>query len=155
MSDSITEKLAGLGLSLPEVPTPVAAYVNCVRSGNLLHLSGGLPIKADGSMVIGKVPTDIALEAAQEAARLCILNRLAVVKAEIGSLDKVKQIVALNGFVNSELDFYDHPKVINGASELLVEVFGDKGKHSRTALGAAALPLNVAVEINLLVEVED
>ena len=155
MSDSITDKMAELGLSLPEVPAPVAAYVNCVRSGNLLHLSGGLPIKADGSMITGKVPTDLTPEEAQEAARLCILNRLAVVKAEIGSLDKVKQIVALNGFVNSEPDFHGHPVVINGASELLVEVFGDKGKHSRTALGAAALPLGVAVEINLVVEVED
>ena len=155
MSDSIVEKMASLGLSLPEVPAPVAAYVNCVRSGNLLHLSGGLPIKADGSMITGKVPTDLSAEDAQEAARLCILNRIAVVKEEIGSLDKVKQIVALTGFVNSEPDFNGHPVVINGASELLVEVFGDKGKHSRTALGAAALPLGVAVEINLVVEVED
>ncbi|MCF7676144.1 MAG: RidA family protein, partial [Akkermansiaceae bacterium] len=87
-------------------------------------------------------------------ARLCILNRLAVIQEEIGSLDKVVRIVALTGFVNSAPDFYGHPQVINGASELLVEVFGDKGKHSRTALGAAALPLNVAVEINLIVEVE-
>ncbi|MDX1679556.1 MAG: RidA family protein [Akkermansiaceae bacterium] len=155
MSDSIVEKMTSLGLSLPEVPAPVAAYVNCVRSGNLLHLSGGLPIKADGSMITGKVPTDVSLEEAQEAARLCILNRLAVVKDEIGSLDKVKQIVAITGFVNSEPDFPGHPQVINGASELLVEVFGDKGKHSRTALGAAALPLNVAVEINMVIEVED
>ncbi len=155
MSDSITEKMAELGLSLPEVPAPVAAYVNCVRSGNLLHLSGGLPIKPDGSMITGKVPTDLSPEDAQEAAKLCILNRIAVVKEEIGSLDKVKQIVALTGFVNSEPDFNGHPVVINGASELLVEVFGDKGKHSRTALGAAALPLGVAVEINLVVEVED
>ena len=127
--------------------------MNCVRSGNLLFLSGGLPIDGDNK-VIGKVPTDVTPEQAQDGARMIILNRLAVIQEEIGSLDKVKQIVALNGFVNSELDFYDHPKVINGASELLVEVFGDKGKHSRTALGAAALPLNVAVEINLIVEVE-
>lgn len=155
MSDTIAEKMSSLGLTLPEVPAPVAAYVNCVRSGNLLHLSGGLPIKTDGSMITGKVPSDVSLEQAQEAARLCILNRIAVVKSEVGSLDKVKQIVALTGFVNSEPDFFDHPKVINGASELLVEIFGDKGKHSRTALGAAALPLNVAVEINLLVELED
>jgi len=86
---------------------------------------------------------------------MIILNRLAVIQDEIGSLDRVKQIVALTGFVNSEPDFYGHPQVMNGASELLVEIFGDKGKHSRTALGAAALPLNVAVEINLIVEVED
>jgi enamine deaminase RidA (YjgF/YER057c/UK114 family) len=151
--DSILARIESLGLKLPEVPVPVAAYVNCVRSGNLLFLSGGLPIEGD-KKIMGKVPGDVSIEEAQEGARLIILNRLAVVKQEIGSLDKVKQIVALNGFVNSAPDFYGHPLVINGASELLIEIFGDKGKHSRTALGAAALPLNVAVEINLIVEVE-
>ena len=151
--DSILARIESLGLKLPEVPVPVAAYVNCVRSGNLLFLSGGLPIDGD-KKVIGKVPGDVSIEEAQEGARIIILNRLAVVKQEIGSLDKVKQIVALNGFVNSAPDFFGHPQVINGASELLIEIFGDKGKHSRTALGAAALPLNVAVEINLIVEVE-
>ena len=153
MNDSILAKLHSMGLALPEVPTPVAAYVNFVRSGNLLFLSGGLPI--DGNRkVIGKVPTQVSVDEAKEAARLIMLNRLAVIRDAIGSLDKIKQIVALNGFVNSEADFYDHPQVINGASEFLVELLGDKGKHSRTALGAAALPLNVAVEINLIVEVE-
>lgn len=154
MNDTILAKLNSMGLSLPEVPTPVAAYVNCVRSGNLLFLSGGLPI--DGNRkVIGKVPTQVSVDEAKEAARMIMLNRLAVIRNAIGSLNKIKQIVALNGFVNSEADFYDHPQVINGASEFLVELLGDKGKHSRTALGAAALPLNVAVEINLIVEVED
>ncbi|MFT3991459.1 MAG: RidA family protein [Luteolibacter sp.] len=151
---TILNQLANLGLTLPAVPAPVAAYVNCVRSGNLLFLSGGLPIDGD-KKVIGKVPTAVSIEEAQEGARIIILNRLAVIQEEIGSLDKVKRIVALNGFVNSEPDFFGHPQVINGASELLVEIFGDKGKHSRTALGAAALPLNVAVEINLIVEIED
>lgn len=150
----ISDRLSTLGLALPAVPAPVAAYVNCVRTGNLLFLSGGLPIDGDNK-VIGKVPTDVSVEQAYEGARMIILNRLAVIEDEIGSLDKVKRIVALNGFVNSEPDFHGHPQVINGASELLVEIFGDKGKHSRTALGAAALPLNVAVEINLVVEVED
>ena len=153
MNDNILAKLHSMGLALPEVPTPVAAYVNCVRSGNLLFLSGGLPI--DGTRkVIGKVPTQVSVDEAKEAARMIMLNRLAVIRDAISSLDKIKQIVALNGFVNSEADFYDHPQVINGASEFLVELLGDKGKHSRTALGAAALPLNVAVEINLTVEVE-
>ena len=151
---TILDKIASLGLTLPAVPAPVAAYVNCVRTGNLLFLSGGLPIDGD-KKVIGKVPTDVSIEEAQEGARIIILNRLAIIQEEIGSLDKVKRIVALNGFVSSEPDFYGHPQVINGASELLVEIFGDKGKHSRTALGVAALPLNVAVEINLIVEVED
>lgn len=154
MTDTIIEKLSSLGLQLPAVPAPVAAYVNCVRSGNLLFLSGGLPIDGDRK-IIGKVPSTVSIEEAQEGARIIILNRLAVIREEIGSLDKVKRIVALNGFVNSEPDFFGHPQVINGASELLVEIFGDKGKHSRTALGAAALPLNVAVEINLIVEIED
>jgi enamine deaminase RidA (YjgF/YER057c/UK114 family) len=154
MNDNILAKLISMGHALPEVPTPVAAYVNCVRSGNLLFLSGGLPI--DGNRkVIGKVPTQVSVDEAKEAARMIMLNRLAVIRDAIGSLDKIKQIVALNGFVNSEADFYDHPQVINGASEFLVELLGDKGKHSRTALGAAALPLNVAVEINLTVEIED
>lgn len=151
---AVTEKLAALGLTLPAVPAPVAAYVNCVRSGNLLYLSGGLPIDGERK-IIGKVPSEVSVEQAQEGARMIILNRLAVIQDAIGSLDKVKQVVSLGGFVNSEPDFYGHPQVINGASELLVEIFGDKGKHSRTALGATALPLNVAVEINLIVEVED
>lgn len=151
---SVSEKLAILGLSLPAVPAPIAAYVNCVRSGNLLFLSGGLPIDGD-KKIIGKVPTEVSIEEAFEGARMIVLNRLAVIQDAIGSLDKVKQIVTLNGFVNSEPDFHGHPQVVNGASELLVEIFGEKGRHSRTALGAAALPLNVAVEINLVVEVED
>ncbi len=150
---SITAKLADLGLTLPTVPTPIAAYVNCVRSGNLLYLSGGLPIDGDRK-IIGKVPSTVSLEEAKEGARMIILNRLAVIQDAIGSLDKVRQIVTLTGFVNSEPDFIGHPQVINGASELLVEIFGERGKHSRTALGVAALPLNAAVEINLIVEVE-
>lgn len=151
---SILEKITALGLVLPAVPAPIAAYVNCVRTGNLLFLSGGLPIDGD-KKVIGKVPGRVSVEEAREGARMVILNRLAVIQDEIGSLDKVVRIVTLNGFVNSEPDFHGHPQVINGASELLVEIFGDKGKHSRTALGVAALPLDVAVEINLIVEIED
>ena len=150
---TILDKIASLGLALPTVPTPIAAYVNCVRSGNLLFLSGGLPIDGDRK-IIGKVPTDVSTDEAKEASRMCILNRLAVIQAEIGSLERVKQIVTLTGFVNSEPDFFGHPQVINGASELLVEIFGERGKHSRTALGVASLPLNVAVEINLIVEID-
>jgi enamine deaminase RidA (YjgF/YER057c/UK114 family) len=127
--------------------------VNYVRSGNLLFLSGGLPIEGDRK-ILGKVPSACPVEDAVEGARMIILNRLAVIKEAIGSLDKVKQIVSLNGFVNSDPDFHGHPQVINGASELIVQIFGERGKHSRTALGAAALPLNVSVEINLIVEVE-
>lgn len=153
MTDQTLAHLESLGLTLPTVPVPIAAYVNCVRTGNLLFLSGGLPIDGDRK-VIGKIPTDVTIEEGYEASRMVVLNRLAVIRDEIGSLDKVKRIVTLNGFVNSTADFYDHPKVINGASELLLQIFGERGKHSRTALGVPALPLNVAVEINLIVEVE-
>jgi enamine deaminase RidA (YjgF/YER057c/UK114 family) len=149
-----SQRLADLGLVLPEVPEPIAAYVNCVRSGNLLFLSGGLPFDGE-RRVLGQVPTDLSPEDAREGARICILNRLAIVQQEVGSLDKVIRIVALNGFVSSAPDFYNHPAVINGASELLLEIFGERGKHSRTALGVASLPLNAAVEINLVVEVAE
>lgn len=152
MPESIESRLAALGITLPEVPAPLAAYVNCVRTGNLLFLSGGLSIDADRK-ITGRVPVDVAVEDAVLAARIAILNRLAVIQSEIGSLDKVTRIVTLNGYVNSAPDFYEHPKIINGASELLIQIFGDKGRHSRTALGVSALPLNCTVEINLVVEV--
>lgn len=150
-----TEKLASLDLTLPDVPAPVASYENCVRSGNLLHISGGLPIDEDGDLIRGKVPSSISERAAKEAAGRIVLNRLAVVRDTVGSIDKVTRIVSISGFVNSEPDFFDHPNVINGASDLLVEIFGDAGRHARIALGAAALPLNVAVEISMIVEVSD
>ena len=150
---AIESRIQELGYTLPHAPAPAGSYVNCVRSGNLLFLAGGIP-PLDGDTYLGKVPTDTSLETAQEAARLITLNRLAVVKKEIGDLDQVKRIVTVGGFVNSDPDFYQHPAVINGCSDLLVEIFGDKGVHSRTALGAAALPLNVSVEINMVIEVE-
>jgi len=153
MSTFIDSRLAELGITLPEVPAPLAAYVNCVRAGNLLFLSGGLSLDGDRK-ILGKVPAEVSLDDAVEAARIAILNRLAVVKAEVGSLDRVARIVTLNGFVSSAPDFYDHPKVINGASELLIQIFGEKGRHSRTALGVSSLPLNCTVEINLVVEIE-
>lgn len=145
------QRLADLGLELPAVPAPVASYVNCVRTGDLLFLSGGLPA-VDGEIVTGQVPRDISVDAATAAAREVILNRLAVVRQELGTLDAVTRIVSLQGFVNSAPDFFGHPGVINGASDLLLEIFGECGKHSRIALGAAALPLNAAVEISLVVE---
>jgi enamine deaminase RidA (YjgF/YER057c/UK114 family) len=151
--DETHARLEALGHRLPAVPAPVAAYVNCVRSGDLLFISGGLPIDGD-RRILGRVPSVVDLATAREAARMVILNRLAVIRAELGSLDRVRRIVALHGFVASEPDFHDHPQVINGASELLVEVFGERGRHSRTAVGVAALPLGAAVEISLVVEVD-
>lgn len=153
-TDQTLARLESLGHRLPDVPAPVAAYVNAVRTGNLLFLSGGLPIDGERK-ITGKVPTEVTPEEAADGARLIILNRLAVIRDEIGSLDRVTRVVALNGFVNSAPDFHGHPQVINGASELLLETFGERGRHSRTALGAAALPLDVAVEINLIVEVSE
>lgn len=152
MTDHTLAKIESLGLKLPDVPKPVAAYVNWVRTGNLLFLSGGLPIDGDVK-ILGKVPSVCPVEKAVEASRIIVLNRLAVIREAVGSLDNVIRIVTLNGFVNSDPDFTGHPVVVNGASELLVQIFGERGMHSRTALGVAALPLDVSVEINMIVEV--
>ena len=152
MTDHTLARIHSLGLILPTVPAPVASYVNSIRTGNLLFLSGGLPIDGE-TKILGKVPSACPIDQAILGARIIILNRLAIIKDTIGSLDLVTQIVALNGFVNSDPDFYAHPTVINGASELLLEIFADRGKHTRTALGVASLPLNVSVEINLIVEI--
>lgn len=152
--DKIKEKIESLGYKIHEAPAPVGSYVQCVRSGNLLYLSGGISINGDESYY-GKVGVDLTIEDGQAAARAAILNRLAVVIQAVGSLDKVSRIVAVNGFVNAGPDFYDHPKVLNGASDLLKEAFGEIGVHSRTAVGVSALPLNVAVEISMVVEVAE
>ncbi|MDP0492581.1 MAG: RidA family protein [Verrucomicrobiota bacterium JB023] len=152
---SAEAKLKELNITLPEVTKPVASYLNAVRSGNLLYLSGGLPDLGLPEFR-GKVPTDVTPELAKEAAREAILGRLAVIKAEVGSLDAVKKFVSLQAFVNAETDFTDVPQVINGASDTLVEIFGQEiGSHSRTAVGVASLPLNVCVEIALVVELLD
>jgi enamine deaminase RidA (YjgF/YER057c/UK114 family) len=149
------EKLKAMGIILPPPSAPVAAYVNAVRVGNLLFLSGKGPVKSDGTNVTGKVGKDITIEKGQEAARLTAIQQLAVLKAELGNLDKVKRIVKVLGMVNCEPDFKDHPKVINGFSEFMVEVFGEKGKHARSAVGMCSLPANIAVEIEMIVEVEE
>ncbi|HCC21185.1 MAG TPA: hypothetical protein DEP88_08055 [Verrucomicrobiales bacterium] len=148
----IESRIHELGYALPNPPAPAGSYANCVRTGNLLFLAGGIP-PLDDDTYLGKVPTDTSIETAQDAARAITLNRLAVIKDEIGDLDKVSRIVNVGGFVNSEPNFYQHPEVINGCSDLLVNIFGDKGIHSRTAMGASALPLNVSVEINMIVEI--
>ena len=150
---SAEAKLAELGITLPEVATPVASYVNAVRTGNLLFLSGGLPDLSNESFK-GQVPTKVSPEVAKEAARDAVLGRLAVIQKELGSLDKVTRVVSVQGFVNAASDFGDVPQVINGASDTLVEVFGSEiGSHSRAAVGVASLPLNVCVEVALVVEV--
>ena len=151
----IEKRLSELDIELPEVSAPVANYVNAVRTGNLLFLAGKGPKKPDGSYITGKVGVDLTLEEAQEAARLTGINQLAVLKAELGDLNNVKRIVKVTGMVNTGPEFGNQPEVINGFSDLMVEVFGDKGKHARAAVGMASLPRNIAVEIDMVVEIED
>lgn len=149
------KRLTELGITLQTPSLPVANYVNAVRVGNLLFLSGKGPTQADGKMITGKVGTNLTLEEGNAAARIVGINQLAVLKAELGDLNKVKRIVKVLGMVNCPPDFTQQPQVINGFSDLMVEVFGDKGKHARSAVGMNALPSNIAVEIELIVEIED
>lgn len=151
----IEAKLTQMGLKLPAAGKPVANYVPAVRSGNLIFLSGHGPVLDDGSRITGKVGADLTLDEGYNAARQVALILLASLKSEIGDLDKVRRVVKILGMVNCTPDFVDQPKVINGASDLLVEIFGDKGKHARSAVGMNALPSNIAVEIEMIVEIED
>jgi enamine deaminase RidA (YjgF/YER057c/UK114 family) len=148
-------RLKEKGIVLTAPSAPVANYVNAVRVGNLLFLAGKGPNKPDGSDVIGKVGKDLTIEQGYEAARLTAISHLTVLKAELGSLNKVKRIVKVLGMVNCTEDFKEQPKVINGYSDLMVEIFGDKGKHARSAVGMYALPMNIAVEVEVIVEIED
>ncbi|MGH3098707.1 MAG: RidA family protein [Streptosporangiales bacterium] len=147
------ERLADLGLALPPVAPPVAAYVPAVRSGSYVYTSGQLPI-VDGELAVtGRVGDEVDPDDAKQAARTCVLNALAAVKSVAGDLSAVTRIVKVVGFVNSSPDFASQPQVVNGASELLGDVFGDAGQHARSAVGVAALPLNAPVEVELIVEV--
>jgi enamine deaminase RidA (YjgF/YER057c/UK114 family) len=147
-------KLKEKGITLIAPPVPVANYVNAVRVGNLLYLSGRGPSKADGTYITGKLGKDLSIEEGYAAARLTAMNHLSVIKAELGSLNKVKRIVKVLGMVNCADDFKDQPKVINGYSDLMVEIFGDKGKHARSAVGMISLPFGMAVEIEVIIEIE-
>jgi enamine deaminase RidA (YjgF/YER057c/UK114 family) len=146
--------LQKLNITLPEASTPVANYVNAVRTGNLLFLAGKGPKDAEGEYITGKVGTDLTIEEGYEAARLVAINQLAVLKAELGDLNRVKRVVKVLGMVNCASDFTQQPEVINGFSDLMVEVFGERGKHARAAVGMGSLPRNIAVEIEVIVEVE-
>jgi enamine deaminase RidA (YjgF/YER057c/UK114 family) len=147
------ERLAELGLSVPEVAKPVAAYIPAVRSGNHVYTSGQLPMRDGQLMLTGKVGGEVSQEEAVECARQCGLNALAAVKAEVGDLSAVKRIVKVVAFVASTPDFTGQPLVANGVSELLGEVFGEAGRHSRSAVGVSVLPLDAPVEVELIVEV--
>lgn len=150
---SIDQKLAELGITLPSPKPPLANYVPVVQTGNLLFVSGQVSVDAAGTVTAGKLGAGMSIEDGRAAARLCAINILAQVKTATGSLDKVVRVVKLVGFVNSTLEFPDHPAVMNGCSDLLVEVFGDKGRHARSAVGIAALPFNAAVEVEAIVEI--
>jgi enamine deaminase RidA (YjgF/YER057c/UK114 family) len=147
------ERLAELGLSVPEVAAPVAAYVPAVRTGNHVHTSGQLPLREGQLLRTGKVGAEVSQEEAVECARQCGLNALAAIRAEVGELAAVKRVVKVVAFVASAPDFTGQPQVANGVSELLGEVFGEAGRHARSAVGVAVLPLDAPVEVELLVEV--
>ncbi len=153
MTGTIDARLAELGLTLPPAPNPVANYVPYVISGNQLFISGQISKAADSTIVTGTLGRDVSVEAGQAAARLCALNILAQAKAALGSLDRIGQILRLTGFVSSTPEFGDHPKVVNGASDLMVEVLGDKGRHTRAAVGVASLPMNSAVEVDAIISI--
>jgi enamine deaminase RidA (YjgF/YER057c/UK114 family) len=150
----VEAKLKQLGIKLPTPAKPVANYVGAVRTGNLVFLAGAGPRKEDGTYLSGRLGQDTSIEQGYQAARLVGISQLAALKAEVGDLNKVKRIVKVLGMVNSTPTFTEQPKVVNGFSDLMVEVFGDRGKHARSAVGMAALPMNIPVEVEMVVEVE-
>ena len=152
---NIEAKLAQMGLTLPPPGPPAGNYLGAVRVGNLLFVSGHGPRRADGNYITGKVGRDVTTEQAYEAARLVMLNCLTSAKRELGDLDRIKRIVKLLGMVNCTEDFTEHPRVINGASDLLVELYGEHGRHARSAVGMQQLPMNIPVEVEMIVEVSD
>jgi enamine deaminase RidA (YjgF/YER057c/UK114 family) len=153
----IEEKILALGIELPNAPQSAGSYVQVVITGNLVFVSGQLPVEP-GSIPMqikfkGKVGKDISLEEGQEAARLCTINALAQLKSTLGSLEKIRKFVKVSGFVNCDASFSNHPQVINGASDFIVQLFGEKGRHSRSAIGVNSLPLDSAVELEFIVEI--
>jgi enamine deaminase RidA (YjgF/YER057c/UK114 family) len=151
---SIDKRLAELGITLPQAAAPVASYVPAVEVGGLLHISGQVSFGEDGNLILGRLGEDMNLERGTEAARRCGIMLLAQMKAALGSLDRVERVVKLGVFVNSAPTFTDQPKVANGASELMQDVFGEPGRHARSAVGVTVLPLGVAVEVDAIVAVK-
>jgi enamine deaminase RidA (YjgF/YER057c/UK114 family) len=153
----IEENILALGIELPNAPPSAGSYLQVAITGNLVFVSGQLPVEP-GSIPMqvkfkGKVGKDISLEEGQEAARLCTINALAQLKSALGSLEKIRKFVKVSGFVNCDAAFSNHPQIINGASDFIVQLFGEKGRHSRSAIGASSLPLDSAVEIEFIVEI--
>jgi enamine deaminase RidA (YjgF/YER057c/UK114 family) len=153
MTGQILARLGEMGIDLPEPAAPVANYIPAIRSGNLLFISGQLPIDADGQILTGKLGATTEVEGGVAAARICAINLIAQCNAALGDLDRIVRCVKLTGFVNCTPDFADHAPVINGGSGLMVDVLGDRGRHARAAVGCASLPLNAAVEIEGVFEV--
>ena len=149
---SANQRISDLGIILPQVATPAGAYVPAVVSGNLVFTAGQIPLVEGKLAATGKVGKDLSAEQAKEIARICALNAVAAVKSVIGDLDRVKKVVKVVGFVASDPEFSQQPAVVNGASELLEQIFGDKGIHARSAVGVAVLPLDAPVEVELIVE---
>lgn len=149
----IDERLKEIGIKLPDPPKPAGSYIPVVVVGNLAFVSGQIPMR-DGKVIFtGKVPTQKTVEDAQDASRLCTVNILAQLKANLGNLDRIMRIVKVSGFVNSTQEFTEHPKVINAASDMLYKIFGERGKHARIAVGVSSLPLDSTVEIDLVAEI--
>ncbi|MCE9616945.1 MAG: RidA family protein [Nitrosarchaeum sp.] len=148
----IEEKIKSIGIKLPNPPSPAGSYIPVVKSGNLLYVSGQIPMEDGKVAFTGKV-SDANIETAQKSARICAINILAQLKKELGDLEKISRIVRLSGFVNSSPEFAQQPKVINAASDLFYEIFGECGKHSRIAVGVSSLPLNSMTEIDAIVEI--
>lgn len=152
MANDIEGRLKALGIELPPVPTPAANYVPFVVSGKQIFVSGQIPVTPAGVQYVGKVGDAISVEDGQKAARICAINILAILKSAAGDLDRIGRIVKLVGFVNTAPDFNEPQRIVNGASDLIVEVFGDKGRHARSAIGVATLPFGVAVEVEAVAE---
>lgn len=154
MASEIEARLKSLGIELPPVPAPAANYIPTVITGKLVFVSGQVPMTPDGVKFVGKVGREFSIEDGQKAARICAINILANLKGALGDLEKVRRIVKVTGFVNAVADFNEPQKVVNGASDLLTEVLGERGKHSRSAIGVATLPLGVAVEVEAIAEID-
>ena len=154
MSNTIEAKLAEKGIDLPAAAAPAGNYVAWVRTGNLLFVSGQLPMRDGKAEHVGRCGEDYGVEQGQAAARLCVVNILGQAKAALGDLERVRRVVKITGFVNATPEFRDHPKVVNGASDLLAEILGERGMHARAAVGMASLPLGAAVEVEAILEVE-
>src|SRR3954452_19410601 len=154
MTDTVLARLAALGIKLPKAAAPVAAYVPAVEAGGLLYISGQLPFREDGSLIVGQLGSDYDVSHGQEAAERCAVMLLAQMKKALGSLDRVARIVKLGAFVCSDPHFTEQPKVANGASELMEKVFGETGRHARSAVGVPVLPLGAAVEIDAVIAVK-